>query len=59
MTWAEFVEKVETQLRDKGLSRDVPVSWIAWDRTAFGGPVPDVYVNDADGEPAGIGIGED
>lgn len=50
MTWKEFVTKVETQLRDKNIHEDVELDAISWDRAAFGGPIPDVYVNDPDGD---------
>jgi hypothetical protein len=59
MTWAEFVEKVDKQLADKGLTRDVPLSGIDWDRDGFGGvALPGVFVNSPDAEGY-VHIGED
>ena len=58
MTWAEFVEKVERQLAAKGYDRSVEVACIDWDVADFGGPAPDIYVNDKD-EHGRIYIGED
>lgn len=68
MTWKEFVAKVEKQMQENGVSQETRLLWVSWDETAFGGPVPDVYVNvltKDDGEyelkdgEAGLGIGED
>jgi hypothetical protein len=53
MTWRDFVARVEEQMRAKGIDveKDMrEVQAIDWDRDAFGGPAPDLYVRiDDDG----------
>lgn len=60
MTWEEFVDKVDAQLKDREIPRSVAIEAIEWRRDFFGGDsIPDIYVNDPDPATDRIVIGED
>lgn len=61
MTWAEFVKRVEAEIIDHGFDRDkTPILFVNWDALAFGGPTPDIYINELEHDGVRVmGIGED
>lgn len=45
MTWSMFQQRVNELLAEGMIPPETPISSINWDALAFGGPIPDVYIN--------------